>query len=52
MAYGGSQVRGLIGAVAAGLPQSHSNVGSEPQLSTTLVQLSKSECLLEFEMTP
>ena len=29
MAYGGSQARGLIGAVAAGLHHSHSNVGSE-----------------------
>ena len=28
MAHGGSQVRGLNGAVAAGLRQSHSNVGS------------------------
>ena len=32
MAYGGSQVRGLIGAVAAGLHQSHSNTRSEPRL--------------------
>ena len=33
-AYGGSQARGGIGAVAAGLhhSQSHSNVGSEPHL--------------------
>ena len=31
-AYGGSQARGLIGAVAAGLRQSHSNMGSEPRL--------------------
>ena len=31
-AYGGSQARGPIGAVAAGLHQSHSNVGSEPHL--------------------
>ena len=29
---GGSQSRGLIGAVAAGLHQSHSNAGSEPHL--------------------
>ena len=29
VAYGGSQPRGLIGAVAAGLHRSHSNVGSE-----------------------
>ena len=35
MAYGGSQARGLIGAVAAGLRQSHSNAGSEPRLRPT-----------------
>ena len=41
-AYGGSQARGLIRAVAAGLRQSHSNSGSEqglqptPQLTATL----------------
>ena len=34
-AYGGSQARGLIRAVAAGLHQSHSNVGSEPSLQST-----------------
>ena len=34
-AYGGSQARGLIGAAAAGLPQSHSNAGSEPHLQPT-----------------
>ena len=34
-AYGGSQARGLIGAVAAGLHQSHSNAGSEPRLQPT-----------------
>ena len=34
-AYGGSQARGLIGAVAAGLRQSHSNMGSEPPLRPT-----------------
>jgi len=28
-AYGGSQARGLIGAVAASLRQSHSNAGSK-----------------------
>ena len=32
MEDGGSQARGLIRAVAAGLHQSHSNVGSEPHL--------------------
>ena len=35
MAHGGSQARGLIGVVAAGLHQSHSNVGSEPHLRPT-----------------
>ena len=34
-AYGGSQARGLIGAVATGLLQSHSNWGSEPHLWPT-----------------
>ena len=34
-AYGGSQARGLIGAVAAGLHQSYSNVGSELRLRPT-----------------
>ena len=34
-AYGGSQARGLIGAVAAGLRQSHSNAGSQPRLQPT-----------------
>ena len=32
MAYVGSQVRGLIRAVAAGLHQSHRNMGREPRL--------------------
>ena len=31
-AYGGSQARGLIGAVATGLLQSHSHARSEPSL--------------------
>ena len=31
-ACGGSQARGLIGAIAAGLHESHSNAGSEPRL--------------------
>ena len=35
MGYGGSQARDLIGAVATGVPQSHSNVGSEPHLQPT-----------------
>ena len=34
-AYGGSQARGLIGAVAAGLHHSHSNAGSKPRLWPT-----------------
>ena len=34
-ACGGSQARGLIGAVAAGLRHSHSNLGSEPCLRPT-----------------
>ena len=34
-AYGGSQARGRIGAVATGLRQSHSNAGSEPRLQPT-----------------
>ena len=35
VAYGGSQARGPIGAVAAGLHQSHGNTGSEPRLQPT-----------------
>ena len=35
VAYGGSQARGLIGAVAACLHQSHSNAGSKPRLRPT-----------------
>ena len=34
-AYGGSQARGPIGAVATGLRQRHSNAGSEPHLQPT-----------------
>ena len=34
-AYGVSQARGRIGAVAASLHQSHSNVGPEPRLRPT-----------------
>jgi len=36
VAYGGSQARGPIGAVAASLRQSHSNAESEPHLQATL----------------
>ena len=35
VAHGGSQARDLIGAVATGLCQSHSNMGSEPCLRPT-----------------
>ena len=35
LAYGGSQARGHIEAVAAGLHQSHSNAGSVPVCSPT-----------------
>ena len=35
LAYGGSQARGLIGAVATSLRQSHSNARSEPHLRPT-----------------
>ena len=35
MAYGGSQARGLIGAVPASLGQSHSNMGSKLRLRPT-----------------
>ena len=34
-AYGGSKVRGPIGATATGLRHSHSNVGSKPRLQPT-----------------
>ena len=34
-AYGGSHARGLIGAVATGLHQSHSNAGFEQRLQPT-----------------
>ena len=34
-AYESSQARGRIGAVAAGLHHSHSNIGSEPHLPPT-----------------
>ena len=35
MAYGGSQDRGLIRAIATGLRQGHSSVGSWPRLRPT-----------------
>lgn len=36
MAYGNSQVRGLIGVTVARLHQSQSNAGSEPHLQPML----------------
>ena len=36
VAYGSSQARAQIGAAAASLCHSHSNVGSEPHLQPTL----------------
>ena len=36
IAYGGSQARGQIGAVASGLRQSHSTAGSAPCLQPIL----------------
>ena len=44
MAYGGSQVRSRIGAVAAGLHHSHSNLGSKPHLQ--LIYHSSQQCLI------
>ena len=35
VAYGGSQARGLIGATAAGLHESHSNARSKPHEQPT-----------------
>ena len=35
MAYGGSQARGLIGAIVTSLCQSYRNMGSEPCLQPT-----------------
>ena len=35
VAYAGSQARGRIGSVAAGLHHSHSNIRSEPRLRPT-----------------
>ena len=36
LAYGGSQARGQIGAVATGLRYNHSNARTEPSLQPTL----------------
>ena len=35
MAYGGSQIRGRLGATAVGLHHSHSNAGSELHLQSS-----------------
>ena len=35
MAHGGSQARGPIGAIAAGLCQNHSNIRLQPRLQPT-----------------
>ena len=43
-AYGGSQARGQIGAVATGLRQSHSNAGSEPHLRPTPQLTAMQDC--------
>ena len=44
MAYGGSQARGPIGAVATGLRQSHSNAGSQPCLQPTPQLMATPDC--------
>ena len=41
-AYGGSQVRGPIGAVAAGLHHSHSNAGSPTHSARAGIELTSS----------
>ena len=53
-AYGGSQARGLVGAVAASLRQSHSSAGSEPRLRPTpqLNPLSKARDRTRTLMVP
>ena len=43
-AYGGFQARGLIGAIAAGLSQSHRNLRSEPRLQPTLQLTAMLDC--------
>ena len=39
MAYGSSQAKGQIGATAAGLHHSHSNLRSKPSLATYTTEL-------------
>ena len=43
-AYGGSQARGLIGAIATGLRQNHSNAGSKPRLRLTPQLIATPDC--------
>ena len=43
VAYGGSQVRGRIGAIAAGLHHSHSSARSKPRLRPTPQLTAKSD---------
>ncbi|WP_447305893.1 hypothetical protein, partial [Escherichia coli] len=43
-AYGRSQARGQIGAVAAGLHHSHSNSGSKPHLLPTPQLMATPDC--------
>ena len=52
VAYGGSQARGQIGAVAAIVYQSHSNMGSEPGLQSSvslLTVLGEFSCWFNWE---
>ena len=49
MAYGGSQARGRIRAVAASLHCSHSNTGSEPSLWPTTTAHSNAGSLTQWE---
>ena len=51
-AYGGSQARGQIEAVAASLRQSHSNTGSEPRLRPTYTTAHGSTGSLTHEARP
>ena len=52
MAYGGSQAGGQIGAVAAGLHHSHSNMGSELYLRPTPQLLAKTDPVAQQLMNP
>ena len=50
-AYGGSQARGQIWAVAAGLHHSHSNMGSKPRLRPTPQLTATTRSLTHWEMS-